>query len=82
MAGTREYTNGRIRVRPDQLECLENLLHNAWVELSRERARIKEILEQQGLGESGLVTEMNRELRLIASIQEEVTRTKEELAER
>lgn len=74
-----EYTNGRIRVRPDQVEYLDRLLHNAWVELSQHRAAIKEILVAEGFTKSALVTEMNRELRLIKSLQDELRRAKEDM---
>jgi hypothetical protein len=76
----REYTNGRIRVRPEQIEYIEQVLHTMWVEVSRTRARVKEALDKQGVVDSSaLVTEMNRELRLIKSIQDEVRRTKEDM---
>lgn len=90
-----EYTNGRVRVRPEQIEYLDHLLHVTWVELSRERAQVKEKqLERakaRGFGgvnldasesiydseeDGALVTHMNRELRLIKTLQDEVRRTK------
>lgn len=78
---TPEYTNGRIRVRPEQIEYLENLLHKTWVELSQIRAGVKEATQPAGTS-NALVTHMNRELRLITSIQEEVKRTREEMESR
>jgi len=72
-----EYTNGRIRVRPEQIDYLDNLLHLTWLDVSRQRAQVKQVLAS--ISEPAIVTEMNRELRLIKSIQEEVRRTKEDM---
>jgi len=70
------YTNGRIRVRPEQIEYLDGLLHRIWLEVSSIRKDMKLV------DDSALVTEVNRELRLISSIQEEVRRTRDEMEER
>lgn len=72
-----KYTNGRIRVRPDQIEYLDGLLHRAWVETSRLRAKIRD--STLGIGDSELFNALNRELRLIQSIQEEIKRTQADM---
>jgi hypothetical protein len=76
------YTNGRIRVRPEQIEYLDNLLHQEWVRVSAIRSKVKEKLPTgliSGDHDGELITLMNRELRLIQSIQEEVKRTKADM---
>lgn len=77
MVTEREYTNGRLRLRPEQAEYLNGLLHKTWVETSRLRAEVKERLDDPG--EGGLVTLMNRELRIISTIQDELRRTMEDM---
>lgn len=91
MEAERQYDNGRIRVRPDQIEYLDRLLHNEWVRVAGLRAQTREallrhlaqniVMGPQGAddAESGLITEMNRELRLIKSIQDEIGRTREDM---
>lgn len=77
-----EYTNGRIRVRPEQIDYLDNLLHRTWVDLSRARAKMKAGEHPEvspPMDEPALITHMNRELRLISSIQEELRRTKDDM---
>ena len=76
---TREYTNGRLRVRPDQLEYLEHLLHTTWVTVAGTRTRV---LAGGVHRDSELVKHMNAELRLITSIQKEIKRTQEDLHDR
>lgn len=70
----RTYTNGRIRVRPEQIEYLDQLLHIAWVDLSRARAKLK-----AGEPDAELLNHLNREMRLIQAIQQEVKRTRKDM---
>lgn len=72
MEAEQEYTNGRIRVRPDQIEYLDQLLHRTWVQVARERAKVRDL----STSDAALVTLMNRELRLLKSLQDEVRRTR------
>lgn len=71
----RQYDNVRIRVRPDQLDYLDELLHVAWATVSSTRARVKGTIPD----ENELVRLMNAELRLINSIQEELKRARSDL---
>lgn len=76
-----EYTNGRIRVRPEQIEYLDALLHATWITRSRERNGLKARLDEpdnliSSARGNELIRLMNREMRLIKTIQDEVRRTK------
>jgi hypothetical protein len=71
----REYTNGRIRVRPEQIDYLDGLLHTTWVARAQERA----VLREQFGAKSELARLVNSEMRLIQTIQEEVRRTREDM---
>lgn len=76
----RIYTNARVRVRPEQLDYLDDLLHRAWVDTSQIRARIKIVLDSDH--ENDLVHQLNSEMRLITSIQEELKRARDDLTQR
>lgn len=72
-------TAGRIRLREEQAEWLARFLHAEWVRLSRTRASTKAALGSSMAGESALIENMNREMRLVTTIQEEVERTQQEM---